>query len=236
MPTLSDRKIRDIKPGTVDKWVSDGDGLNIRVRPNGTKTWVIRRKRGGKTTTETIGEFPEMDCIAARKTFANRSFSPNLTRMTFGELLDEWYSRRIEPRYRSTKNIKVYVNRAKTEFGAVVLSRLAGAQMVRWLQKYAESGPVAANRCASALKLALNYAEECGYIERNPLRSVTLRVIGGEEKTRDRHLTDDEIRAVWASGHKLLRLLLLTGLRISEAQQGYQDGDRFCVEDRKSVV
>ena len=241
MPTLSDRKIRDIKPGTVDKWVSDGDGLNIRVRPNGTKTWVIRRKRRDsktgkdKTTTETIGVFPEMDCAAARKTFASRSFSPNLNRMTFGELLDEWYSRQIEPSYRVTKNIKVYINRAKTEFGNLALSRLTGPQIVRCLQGYAETGgPVAANRCTSSLKLALNYAERCGYLERNPLRSVTPRDIGGKEKTRDRHLTNDEIRAVWASAHKLLRLLLLTGLRISEAQKGYQDGDRYRVDRTKN--
>jgi integrase len=102
------------------------------------------------------------------------------------------------------------------------------------MQKYAEATPVAANRCASTIKLALNYAVECGYIDRNPLAQVTLRVIGGEEKTRDRHLTDAEIRALWASGHKLLRLLLLTGLRISEAQKGYQDGDRFRADRTKN--
>lgn len=235
MAKLSDRYIRDkLKPGPVDIWESDGDGLNIRVRPNGTKTWVIRRKRGGKTTTETIGEFPDMDCKAAREAFAKRSFSPNLNRLTFGELLDEWYARRIEPRYRVTKNARVYIARAKAEFGAVALPRLAAPQLVRWLQKYAEAAPVAANRCASAMKLALNYAVECGYLDRNPLQAVTLRVIGGEEKTRDRHLTDDEIRVMWAWNNKLLRLLLLTGLRISEGQKGYQDGDRFRIDRTKN--
>lgn len=234
MAKLSDRIIRDLKPGAVDTWISDGDGLNIRIRPNGTRTWVIRRKRGGKTTTETLGEYPAMDCKAARQAFAKRSFSPNLARLTFAELLDEWYSRRIEPRYRVTKNAQVYIRRAKDEFGTVALARLSAPQLVRWMQRYAESAPVAANRCASTLKLALNYGVECGYLDRNPLAQVTLRVIGGEERTRDRHLTDDEIRALWASGHKLLRLLLLTGLRISEAQQGYRDGDRFIMDRTKN--
>ena len=235
MPTLSDRKIRDIKPGAVDKWISDGDGLNIRVRPNGTKTWVIRRKRAGKTTTETIGEFPGMNRDAAREEFAKRSFSPNLNRLTFGELLDEWYSRRIEPRYRVTKNTRTYIARAKTEFGTVALSRLGAPQLVRWMQKYAEATPVAANRCASTMKLALNYALECGYIDRNPLQAVTLRVIGGEEKTRDRVLTDDEIRWVFSDQCRpLMRFLLLTGLRISEAQSGKQDGDFFRIERTKN--
>ncbi|MHB1360401.1 MAG: tyrosine-type recombinase/integrase [Rhodocyclaceae bacterium] len=240
MPTLSDSYIRkDLKPGTVDKWESDGDGLNIRVRPNGTKTWVIRRKKRGpdgkdKTTIETIGKFPDMDCIAARAALAKRSFSPDLRKTTFGDLLDEWYGRRIEPRYRVTKNIKTYVERAKAEFGKTTLSRLTTPQLVRWLQKYAEKTPVAANRCASNLKQALGYACECGYLDRNPLQPVTNRVIGGEEKTRDRHLTDEEIRTMWGWEHKLLRFLLLTGLRISEAQAGYQDGDRFRVDHTKN--
>jgi len=234
MPTLSDRKIRDLKPGAIDQWLSDGAGLNIRVRPNGTKTWVIRRKRGGKTTTETIGEFPEMGCAAARESFAKRSFSPSLNKLTFGDLLDEWYTRRIATKYRVTKNIEGYVERAKAEFGADALSRISTSQLVRWLQKYAERAPVAANRCASNIKLALNYAVECGYLDRNPLQAVTNRVIGGEEKTRKRHLTDDEIRALWAFDHKLLRFLLLTGLRISEAQSGYLDGDRFRIDRTKN--
>ena len=215
MPTLSDRKIRDLKPGSVDQWKSDGAGLYIRVRPNGKKTWVVRRKRAGKTTTETLGEFPDMDCARARELLAKRSFAPATVKLTFGELLEEWYSRRIEKRYRVTANIRTYVDRAKSEFDHTALPRLTTPQLVKWLQAYAEKTPVAANRCASNLKLALGYAVECGYIDRNPLQAVTTRVVGGEETTRSRVLSDDEIRALWESGEKILRFLLLTGLRIS---------------------
>lgn len=237
MPTLSDRLIRDSKPGATEKWTSDGAGLYIRIRPNGTKTWFIRRKRAGKTTTETLGEFPQMNCAAARAALAKRSFSPSLEKITFGALLDEWYARRIEPKYRVTKTIRTYVELAKSVFGGTTLPRLTTPQLVKWLQAYAEKTPVAANRCSSNLKLALNYAVECGYIERNPLQAVTIRVVGGEEKTRDRVLSDDEIRAIWAETHKyaaLIRFLLLTGLRISEAQQGYRDGDRYRVDHTKN--
>ena len=234
MPTLSDRRIRDTKPGTTDKWISDGAGLNIRIRPNGTKTWVIRRKHNGKTTTETIGEFPAVTCADARTAFAKKSFTPDLTKITFADLLDEWYSRRIEPRYRVTKNIKVYVTRAKAEFGKIILQKLTTAQLVKWLQHYAEKTPVAANRCQSNLKMALNYAVECGYLERNPLQAVTNKVVGGEEKTRDRTLTDDEIRTMWAWDRKQLRFLLLTGLRISESTQGNVDGEFFRIGRTKN--
>jgi len=237
MPTLSDRLIRDTKPGATEKWISDGAGLYIRVRPNGTKTWFIRRKRAGKTTTETLGEFPAMNCAAARAALAKRSFSPTPEKITFGALLDEWFSRRIEPRYRVVNNIKTYVERAKLAFGSTTLPRLTTPQLVKWLQAYAEEAPVAANRCTSNLKQALSYAVECGYLDRNPLQAVTIRVIGGEEETRDRVLTDDEIRGMWQSTHHhapLIRFLIMTGLRISEAQQGYVDGDRFRVDHTKN--
>jgi hypothetical protein len=142
MPTLSDRKIRDTKPSLKEKWLSDGNGLIIRIQISGRKTWVIRRKLNGKTTTETLGEFPEMSCADARKAFAKKSFKPDTQKMTFGDLLDEWYKKRIEPRYRVTKNIKTYVDRAKSGFGNKTLRKLTAPELVRWLQAYAPRRPL----------------------------------------------------------------------------------------------
>jgi integrase len=175
-----------------------------------------------------------MDCAGARELLAKRSFTPSAVKLTFGELLEEWYTRRIEQRYRVTANIRTYVDRAKAEFGHTALPRLTTPQLVKWLQAYAGKTPVAANRCASNLKLALSYAVECGYIDRNPLQAVTTRVVGGEETTRSRVLSDDEIRTTWESGEKILRFLLLTGLRISEAQKGYQDGTKWRIGRTKN--
>jgi integrase len=240
MPTLSDRKIRDTKPGTKEVWLSDGNGLVIRIYKSGKKTWFIRRKNNGKTTTETLGDFPEMSCADARKAFVNKSFQPSTSKMTFGDLLDDWYKKRIEPRYKITKNINVYVNRTKEKFGSIILGKLSTPDLVRWLQTYAANSPIAANRCSSTIKLALNYAVECGYLERNPLVSVTKRVVGGTEKTRNRVLSDEEIIKLWNSDHKhapLLRFLLLTGLRISEAQAArseHIDGNILRIDKNKS--
>lgn len=240
MPTLSDRKIRDTKADSKELWLSDGNGLVIRIYKSGKKTWFIRRKHNGKTVTETLGDFPNMTCADARKAFATKSFKPDINRMTFGELLDEWYKKRIEPRYKVKKNAIVYVNRAKEKFGSNSLGKLTAPQLVRWLQDYASEAPVSANRCSSTIKLALNYAVECGLLERNPLQSVTNRVIGGEEKTRNRVLSDDEIINLWNSNHKhapLLRFLLLTGLRISEGQSArteHLNGNILRIDKNKS--
>ena len=241
MPTLSDRKIRDAKPSDKDLWLNDGAGVYCRVRPNGTKTFVLRRKRGGNTTKVTLGLFPDMTIAEARSAAGKLSNVIETRKLTFGDTLDEWYTRRIEPRYRVTKNISTYVRLAKEEFGTLPLRRLTTAALVRWLQRYAEKKPVAANRCCSNIKMALGYAVECGYLETNPLQAVTIRVIGGEEKSRERTLSDAEIVDLWNDLHPhapLLRALLLSGCRISELQAAQCDnlnGNTLHIPDTKNT-
>lgn len=81
---------------------------------------------------------------------------------------------------------------------------------------------------------------ERGYLERNPLGRTTKRAVGGAEKSRDRTLSDEEIRSLWADAHAhgpILRFLLLTGLRISEAQHAllsHLDGDILHIPENKS--
>jgi hypothetical protein len=74
------------------------------------------------------------------------------------------------------------------------------------------------------------YGQELGWIDHNPLLDVSRRVTGYEPVHRKRVLSDDEIRLLWtesSANARVLRFLMLTGLRISEAQKGHQDGDRW---------
>ena len=61
-----------------------------------------------------------------------------------------------------------------------------------------------------------------GYLERSPVADVQARAFGVTEVPRERILTDDELRAFWFADdlpHRpLFRFLILTGLRIGEAQ------------------
>ncbi|MFM2005036.1 MAG: hypothetical protein RLZZ09_691, partial [Pseudomonadota bacterium] len=38
---LSTQTCETVKPSVRDRLLGDGDGLFLRVRPHGTKTWVI---------------------------------------------------------------------------------------------------------------------------------------------------------------------------------------------------
>jgi integrase len=79
-----------------------------------------------------------------------------------------------------------------------------------------EAGPVAANRCRAALSAMFSWAMKEGLATSNPVVNTNKR----EEHPRDRVLTDDEIRHIWAAANgiygDIVKLLILTGQRREE--------------------
>ena len=49
-------KVRRAKLTNKDQWLNDGDGLYLRIRKGGSRNWIIRRKRLGKTGIITLGD------------------------------------------------------------------------------------------------------------------------------------------------------------------------------------
>jgi integrase len=133
-----------------------------------------------------------------------------------------------------------YSRRLKGAFGRRSLKSVTTSELVDNLVAYAKDSPVAANRCLSYWKLVFQYANQRGWAASSPLASTTSKAIGGPEKSRDRVLTNAEIQWVFQWDHrhaKLLRFLLLTGLRISEAQAATAEqieGDILNIPDNKS--
>ena len=221
---LTETDIKAIKPHpTGHRWVGDGGGLYLRVAPSDRRTWIWRTKRAGKTSYFTIGEWPELSVKQARVAMLKRTGRATpANAMTVKDALEEWYSDQIEPKYRVTKNVRVYVNRASAEFGSRRLQELTRAEIARFVRGYAKESPVGANRCLSAIKLALGWCVEVGYLEHSPAEGLTRRVAGGDEQSRRRVLSDGELRELWrleSPNANLLRALLLTGCRISELQK-----------------
>lgn len=237
---LTESGIRKLKDPDREKLIGDERGLYLRCYPSGRRSWLYRSRKGGSWKTRNLGEWPGVSLAEARIKAAALDKRALPDSVTFGDLLDEWFQRRIEPRYKVTKNIEVYVGKGKAEAGKTPLPQLTTKRLTDILVEYADAAPVAANRCLSSWKLALKYAVERGYIERSPLENTTAAVAGGEEKSRTRVLSDGEIRALWADTHDhapLLKFLLLTGLRISEAQAATRDtlaGDTLHILENKS--
>ncbi len=68
---LTDIKIRQAKPGAKPFRLSDGGGLFVEVRPNGSKLWRYAYRIGGKANLFAMGAYPAVTLQAARKAHAS---------------------------------------------------------------------------------------------------------------------------------------------------------------------
>ncbi len=243
---LQDTVVRALKYGVPDRagkdkeWRNDGNGLYIRVRPNGNKSWVLRRKINKVAKKTTLGRYPKLTLQKARlraaqvriedEETANRSSAGINMPGTLGELLQQFYSEQVEPKYKDPRQVRVYIdNRVPDSLKALTITDLDSNAtrefriIVRdWLVSYVKSsGPTAANKLLAIFKQTTRYGTAIGYLTVDPLRELTKKLVGGTAKPRSRTLTNEEIKKLWYAESPcvpLLQFLLLTGQRIGEAQ------------------
>ena len=64
---LSDLTVRKAKPREKAYRLSDGDGLHLLVRPNGSKLWQLRYKFQKKENVLSFGPYPHVSLLDARR-------------------------------------------------------------------------------------------------------------------------------------------------------------------------
>ena len=64
---LSDTKCRNVKPAARPRKVSDGEGLFLLVKPNGSKLWRLAYRFGGKQRGLAFGLYPVVSLSEARR-------------------------------------------------------------------------------------------------------------------------------------------------------------------------
>ena len=64
---LNDRKCSGAKPEAKQRKLSDGGGLYLLVRPNGSKLWQMKYRYLGKEKTLSIGQYPIITLSEARE-------------------------------------------------------------------------------------------------------------------------------------------------------------------------
>ena len=63
---LTDLEIKKAKPREKRYTLCDGKGLNLEIRPSGSKAWYLRYRENGKENTLVIGNYPAMSLSEAR--------------------------------------------------------------------------------------------------------------------------------------------------------------------------
>ncbi len=233
---LNVKSIERIKHTGKDEVIRFDGNLYLRVRAS-SKTWVFRSSNNGKQKFITIGRFPEVSPTEAKREALELARQANAITANIKTLVEAYYTGMVEKKHKRPEQAKHYLDLIVERFGNSTIRSVKRLELTTWLRAYSKDRPRAGDMMRAHLRKVFAYAVECGYIDNSPAEGITSNITGYVPKPKDRVLTDDEIRFVFALEHQnapLLRFLLLTGLRISEAQEGYLDGDRWRKDDTKN--
>ncbi|MFC1719571.1 tyrosine-type recombinase/integrase [Pseudomonadota bacterium] len=235
---LTDARIRKIPPAAQEQNVRDSKCLFLRV-PAGNPSsrlrsaaWIVRATHDGRTTKSVVGHWPGMNPDTARKE-RDRILGIGLGLTTTVTEATQNYRHLVLDHQRSGWQLEPYLKDLEKHVGHRKLATVKKAEYVTLVQRYGkERGVRTSARYLGAVRGMLNLAVESGQLETSPLAGVTSRITGYKPQARERVLDNDEIRQLWSWTHPnaaLLRFLLLTGLRIAEAQKCQLDRDRWIV-------
>jgi integrase len=197
-----------------------------RVSPSGAKTFVaVARDPNGKQVWHTIGNtaeytLDEARTLAPQATRAIKAGADRAGPQSFQAVAADWVKRRLEARGVITlKNrVRYLENHILPAWGGRDFRSIKRSDVAKLMDGVEDTaGPTAADEVLSIVRSICRW-----YSSRNDDYAIpiapNMRRTSAKERARDRVLTDDEIRSIWASQAvtpmlPIVKLLLLTGQR-----------------------
>lgn len=229
----SARKV-ELPEGVSDRVFFDDDcrGFGVRVREGNQRVWVYQYRFGTKQRRMTLGAVNSVPLVLARKNAGQLEakirlgedprIKAALARQdagnTFLPLAEDFLAALQEKRKPAT--VSEYTRHLRVNAKALhrlPVTAITQADIVKILNGAA--GDVSRNRLRATLSALFTWIMQQGVVlpQGNPVSNTEKR----DEKSRERALRDDELKAVWAAfgndgyGH-ILKLLILTGARRDE--------------------
>jgi integrase len=247
---INDTSIRSIKPptkGTVDYFDDLTPGLSLRVTAKDVRTWTFfYRDKHGRQKRLTLGRYPAVKLADARELASEtrrgvaKGRDPVAEKraardvLTFAEVADKYVEEYAKPNKKSWGEDKRQIDadllpkwrsRPAGEITAEDLLAILNA-------KVRDGAPVAANRVRALVSRIFTFAANQRLLPAtaNPVIGVKKPT---KEASRERVLTDDEIRRIWKACETQnvyvcawFRLRLVTAQRGGELlQMRWQDID-----------
>jgi integrase len=242
MAKLTAKAIENIKAGPVRREIPDAGcaGLYLISQSSGARSWAVRYRYNGKPTKLTIGQWPVMTLAAAReaataaqraleqgnnpaKAKADAKIKADAAKADTLTAVCENYLRREGGKLRTLdQRVSILRRLIYPRLGSLPIGSIKRSDIVTTLD-YVEdhTGPRAADVCLAILRKIMSWhaARTDDFVP--PFVRGMNRQVAAEHR-RDRILSDDEIKSVWASTADespfsvLVRVLLLTGARRCE--------------------
>jgi integrase len=244
---LTTKGIEAMKPPAARLEIPDlaAKGLYLVHQPSGAKAWALRSRIAGKPVKLTLGRWPSMglaearaaaveareriergaDPVAEKRAAKAAGAIPEAaSRDTVKAVIEQFEKRHLRHTRSADQTMAFFRREIIGPWGDRAIQSITKRDCIDLLDAIVDRGsPVSANRTRAHLNTLLNWAVGRDIIERNPLDGVRPPA---PEKTRERVLTDDEIRLVWGATGKMeypfgpiIRLLLLTGARLREVAE-----------------
>jgi integrase len=208
---LTDRVVKSIQPPGKSLDVRDGStGLVLTVLASGRKQFSIRYRFRGKQRRLMVGEYPSVSLAEARKRarqafaaidngrdpVAEQKAAKARPTDTVEELAKEYVKKHVRVKQRGWKEEERVLNVDVLPFWKDRSVRELTRRDVRALVApiVDRGSPIMANRVLAVVRRMLNYGIRNDWLEANPASLIDKP---GREVSRERVLTDDEIRRVW---------------------------------------
>jgi len=192
---LSDKEIKSAKPSEKEYNLFDGDGLRLRIKPNGSKNWIFNyyRPTSRKRANLSLGKYPELSLANARKATleANELLAQGIDpqeerkrkqqeyksvhQHTFSNVAKEWFEIKkddITPDYAVDiwRSLELHIF---PSISKVPVSAITAPQIIDLLKPIEAKGSLeTVKRLSQRLNEIMNFATNCGLVQANPLVGV----------------------------------------------------------------
>ena len=214
-------------------------GFMLRVRPGGTRSWVLRVRRDGKPHRVTLGStaaFTAEQARAAAHAFLARKEEggppgpASSSGPTLAEFAHEYLERRSPAWKPSTaRMVKSYLHSSVLPaLGGVRIGAATRTDVAPWFHAYGRGSPGGANRCHAILRDMFSRAVDWGYRREgagNPCHGIACyqrpprgRLLGAGDLAR-LGATLRNLESAHPVHVAVVRLILLTGCRPGEIRR-----------------
>jgi len=212
---LTNTEVKQAKPRDKMYTLSDGGGLQLRIKPNGSKLWLLDYYRPftKKRTSLSLGTYPDVTLANARlgrdkaKTLLASDVDPQHHRDEHAQLAKEAANntlKEVSLKWLKIKQTKVSEDHAQKlyrslelhvmqELGSTPVDKIRAPQAIQALKPLAAQGSLeTVKRVCQRLNEVMNFAVNSGLIEHNSLAKIS-EVFEAPDKQHLPTLTPDKL-------------------------------------------
>src|SRR3984893_10174833 len=242
MAKFTTKFVENVKPGPGRREIPDPgcSSLYLLLQPSGHRSWAVRYRRGGKSVKLTLGQWPAMTLLDARKAAidaqrelgkghdpakakADSKIRADAAKADTVTAICENYLKREGGKLRTLdQRVSILKRQVYPVLGSRPIGEIKRSEIVHLLDRGEDnSGPRAADVMLATLRRIFHWHEKRTDDFRSPIIRGMARQ-NAKDHRRERILDDDEIRRLWAatadgqSFSALIRFALLTSARRNE--------------------